>query len=131
MQSNWIVDGDTTDHGGTVIVPECMIDIDGKNVASVGDNVHCPKCNVMAYIVEGNPKATVNGVDIAEVGCRTSCGARLVSIKQTRVSFDEGLGCAAGAVVMADLVAEKSGDDICEACLDEAAARGVGLVSRN
>lgn len=130
MQSNWIVDGDTTDHGGTVLVPECMMDIDGKNVASVGDKVHCPKCNVMAYIVEGNPNASVNGADIAEVGCLTSCGARLVSIKQTRVSFDDGLGGASAAAVIDDLVTDKPEEDICEACLDEAAARSAGLVSR-
>jgi uncharacterized Zn-binding protein involved in type VI secretion len=130
MRSNWIVDGDTKDHGGTVLVAECMMDIDGKNVASVGDKVHCPKCNVMAYITEGNPRATVNGANIAEVGCLTSCGARLISIKQARVSFEDGPGGAASAAVMNDLVAGKPEEDICEACLDEAAERGAGLVSR-
>jgi uncharacterized Zn-binding protein involved in type VI secretion len=38
MVTLWIVDGDTTDHGGTVSVPQSRVDIGGRNVASVGFN---------------------------------------------------------------------------------------------
>jgi uncharacterized Zn-binding protein involved in type VI secretion len=130
MVTLWIVDGDTTDHGGTVSVPQSRVDIGGRNVASVGDKVSCPRCNVIATIVEGNPHADIDGAPIAEVGNLTSCGARLLSIKQASVGFDRETAARAGEAIPEVHPAATGTDAICEPCLEEAARCGKGLVDR-
>lgn len=92
MYKYFIVDGDTTDHGGKVIVPTSLAMIDEHNVATVGSTVHCPACGVDATIVEGKPHTSLDGVAIAEEGGLTSCGARLVSIVQNSTGFDYTIG---------------------------------------
>ena len=130
MVTHWIVDGDTTDHGGIVSVPHSRVDIGGRNVASVGDKVSCPRCNVIATIVEGNPHADIDGASIAEVGNLTSCGARLMSIKQASVGFDQAAAQPIGDANSAVIPVAEGADEICEPCLEEAALRGKGLVDR-
>lgn len=130
MSRLWIVDGDTTDHGGRVTARDSIITIGGCRVASVGDEVHCPKCNVVATIVEGRQGATMNGRRVASVGDLTSCGARLISIRQEFVDFGDQAAHAAAPLPTMSAPAEPEGDAVCEACLDEAAARGAGLIER-
>ncbi|MET0934481.1 MAG: PAAR domain-containing protein [Luteibacter sp.] len=130
MFSHFIVDGDTTDHGGRVSVPTSRMDIFGRNVATVGDAVHCPKCNVVATIIEGTSWFDLDGIPVAAIGHLTSCGARLVSIMRKTVGFDEHTGPVAGSVAVDADEPPAARNDICEACLDEAAMRGTGLLDR-
>ncbi|KAA0016692.1 PAAR domain-containing protein [Salinicola corii] len=74
--------GDPTSHGGKVITGQQNYTVDGKAVACVGDKVTCPKDghNGVTTIVEGHPTIRVNGKQVAFHGCRTACGARLLSM---------------------------------------------------
>jgi len=122
--------GDTTDHGGRVTARDSIITIGGCRVASVGDEVHCPKCDVVATIVEGQQRATMNGRRVASVGDLTSCGARLISIRQDFVDFGDKTGEAAEPTPATTPPAAPEAEEVCEACLDEAAARGAGVIER-
>lgn len=90
----FIVLGDTTTHGGTVVTawgqdgPTPMT-IDGIPVACIGDKVTCPKKGHSgACIIEGasGPDMELNGKRIAREGDKTSCGAALVSAGQSRAT---------------------------------------------
>ena len=89
MSKKFILLGDTTTHGGTVVTAEgagCMT-IDGIPVACVGDKVTCPKKgHSVACIIQGasGPVSTLNGKAIAREGDKTSCGASLISAGQSR-----------------------------------------------
>lgn len=130
MLSNWIVDGDTTDHGGRVSVPDAIITANGHNVASVGDKVHCPKCNVVATIIQGSDLADMNGSAIAHVGGLTSCGARLVSINQDIARFGTEEKPSKATPTSDDTKPVAVGEPVCEPCLREAAAEGRGFIER-
>lgn len=70
--------GDTTTHGGTVIVASSTLQIDDRRVAVVGVTVLCPRCGTTA-IVEGDPCWRLSGARVALHGHRTSCGASLIA----------------------------------------------------
>jgi uncharacterized Zn-binding protein involved in type VI secretion len=80
----YIVLGDKTSHGGTVVSAQSGMTVDGIPVATVGDEVSCPQCDDTQYIVEGSPSATFNGRALAREGDKVSCGAVLVSERQCR-----------------------------------------------
>lgn len=92
MSRRFVVDGDTTDHGGKVYVPATMNGLSDRNLAVVGDKVHCPKCNVEATIVEGSVSCNAAGFAIAEEGGLTSCGARLIRVTHDSIRFDNEFG---------------------------------------
>lgn len=75
-----IVLGDKTDHGGEVIEASGVTDTHGKRIARVGDKVACPKKgHGTTEIVTGDWTMTIDGKAVAYHGCKTSCGATLIS----------------------------------------------------
>lgn len=84
-----IVIGDKTDHGGEVIQASDLSDTHGKRIARVGDKVHCPKKgHGVTFIVSGDDRFLIDGKAVAYHGCRTSCGATLISSQAvTAVEF--------------------------------------------
>lgn len=89
--------GDPTSHGGGVVVSAAsnfvMFD---KNVARIGDVCTCPvKGHNNCVIVEGDPVWTIDGKGVALEGCKTSCGAVLLSTLPNVMRSYEGEGSAA------------------------------------
>lgn len=95
MARTWIVVGDATSHGGTVVSGSPFTDIDGKPVARVGDKVSCPKCGPTT-IANGEPTIDIDGKPVARHGDKTACGATLIAGQQIRVSVDGGGGGRGG-----------------------------------
>lgn len=94
MSNPFIVLGDKTDHGGTVVGVSSQTDIDGKPVARVGDQVSCPKCKGTFPIAAGDSTVIIDGRPVARHGDKTACGATLLS-GQSRVFVDAGSSGAA------------------------------------
>jgi len=74
-----IVIGDKTSHGGTVITCSQFSFTAGKGWARVGDMVSCPRCKGVFPIVEGDAGFRDRGHAVAYHGCKTACGATLIS----------------------------------------------------
>lgn len=74
-----IVIGDKTSHGGTVITCSPFSSTEGKGWARVGDMVSCPKCRGVFPIVEGDTGVRDDGHAVSYHGCKTACGATLIS----------------------------------------------------
>ena len=96
-QRKYIVLGDTTTHGGTVITAwgqdgPYPYTIDGIPIACVGDKVTCPKCKGI-HIILGpgaiDPPMTVNGKTPALENDDVSDGAKLRSRGQSRSTHGE------------------------------------------
>lgn len=80
MSLPWIVQGDATSHGGTVIEGDPTFTTHGKPVAHVGHMVTCPKCKGGPFpIVTGATDFINNGKPVARHGDKTACGATLIS----------------------------------------------------
>ncbi|RMV32152.1 hypothetical protein ALP12_05523, partial [Pseudomonas savastanoi pv. phaseolicola] len=77
-----IVQGDTTDHGGSVINGDQTKRINGFPVAHRGCDVICPLHGASKIIGEEN-NFHIEGNIIALEGDLTSCGARLISRQQS------------------------------------------------
>lgn len=94
-----IVLGDKTDHGGEVIEASGVTDTHGKRIARVGDKVQCPKKgHGTTEIVAGDITMLIDGKAVAYHGCKTSCGAMLISGQSvTTVDFGAGSGAPAAA----------------------------------
>lgn len=94
-----IVLGDKTDHGGEVIEASGVTDTHGKRIARVGDKVSCPKKgHGTTEIVTGDLTMVIDGKAVAYHGCKTSCGATLISSQMvTSVEFGGGSGASASA----------------------------------
>jgi uncharacterized Zn-binding protein involved in type VI secretion len=94
-QRRFIVLGDKTSHGGTVIsargAGRVPFYIDGKPVACVGDLVTCPRCKGVHRIVQGgdDPPMWLDGVLIAVEGCKVSDGSILMSIQQFHATYGD------------------------------------------
>lgn len=95
-----IVLGDKTDHGGEVIEASGVTDTHGKRIARVGDKVQCPKKgHGTTEIVTGDLSMLIDGKAVAYHGCRTSCGAMLISGQSlTTLDFANGGGAPAAAI---------------------------------
>lgn len=91
MSKPFIVLGDKTDHGGTVVAVSSQTFIDGKPVARVGDKVVCPQCKGTFPIAAGDPTLIIDGQPVARHGDKTACGATLLS-GQVRVFVDTAGG---------------------------------------
>lgn len=83
--------GDTTSHGGSVLQGVNFYSIDGRAASGLGHMVSCPKCQGTFPIVEGVPSFTVDGIQLAVAGMRTSCGATLIASQDIAV-LEPGLG---------------------------------------
>ncbi|MCL6306055.1 PAAR domain-containing protein [Pseudomonas syringae] len=77
-----IVQGDTTDHGGSVINGDQTMRINGFAVAHRGCDVICPLHGASKILGEEN-NFHIDGNIIALEGDLTSCGARLISRQQS------------------------------------------------
>lgn len=72
--------GDPTSHGGRVVSAASNYTAFGKAVARVGDRCVCPITgHQVCFIVEGDSSWTIDGRAVAVSGCKTSCGATLIS----------------------------------------------------
>ncbi|WP_078120455.1 PAAR domain-containing protein [Thiosocius teredinicola] len=81
MTRPFILLGDKTDHGGTVITASESSDCNGRGIARVGDKVTCPKKGHgrVVVIATGDPTAIIDGQPAARHGDKTSCGATLIA----------------------------------------------------
>jgi uncharacterized Zn-binding protein involved in type VI secretion len=81
MTKPFIVIGDSTSHGGTVISGASGSEINGKAIARIGDKVTCPQKGHggTTTIVSGDPTVIVDGSPAARHGDKTACGATLIS----------------------------------------------------
>ncbi|MFC3551868.1 PAAR domain-containing protein [Lysobacter cavernae] len=88
MSKSFIVLGDKTDHGGSVVSVSSQTDINGKPVARVGDQVACPKCKGVFPIAAGDATTIIDGQPVARHGDKTACGATLIAGQQSQVFID-------------------------------------------
>lgn len=92
----FIVQGDKTSHGGAVLAGSPFSDCDGKPIARVGDMVSCPKCKGVFPIAQGDESNVIDGAPVAYHGCKTACGATLIS-SQIRTLTKPSSGAVPGA----------------------------------
>lgn len=87
-----VVLGDRTNHGGEVIDASGITDTHNRRIARIGDKVQCPKKGHGAtVIIEGDLTFVIDGKGAAYHGCKTSCGAILISSQSvTTVNFSGG-----------------------------------------
>jgi uncharacterized Zn-binding protein involved in type VI secretion len=85
MSRAFIVIGDKTDHGGTVLEGAPTTDTGGKRIARVGDKVSCPRRGHggTTTIVSGDPTCIIDGQPAARHGDKTACGATLIASQST------------------------------------------------
>lgn len=107
MSRIWIVVGDTTTGGGSVVSGSPFTDIDGKPVARIGDSVVCLR-HGPTVIVSGDATMLVDGKPVARHGDGLACLCSLVTVQQMHVSV-EGGGASAPA---ASVPAPKTGESI-------------------
>lgn len=81
MPRPFIVIGDATDHGGTVLGGAATTDTYGKRIARVGDKVSCPQDGHggTTVIATGDPTVLIDGRPAARHGDKTACGATLIA----------------------------------------------------
>lgn len=80
MPGNYIVLGDSTSHGGTVVQASAETTINGKGIARLGDQVTCPiRGHGSTVISSGDASCLIDGKPAARHGDRTACGATLIS----------------------------------------------------
>jgi uncharacterized Zn-binding protein involved in type VI secretion len=136
LSQPFIVLGDRTSHGGTVVSADLTCDINGKYLARVGDKVVCPKCKGTFAIVSGASDMLSMGHAPAVNGDKTACGATLIS-SQVRTTWESGSASAGpGADAVTDAKAEAARlaapttSGFCVDCLVSAAAAGSSMVLR-
>ncbi|WP_124950406.1 PAAR domain-containing protein [Sulfuriferula thiophila] len=80
MGRGFIVLGDKTSHGGTVIEASGNSASGDVRIARIGDKVTCPKKgHGTCAIVSGDPTIIVDGKPVARDGDKTACGAVLIA----------------------------------------------------
>lgn len=137
MSRPFIVMGDKTSHGGTVISADFTCDINGKNIARVGDMTVCPKCkgtfpitSAPTDVVDGSGNGYARHMD------STACGAKLISGQITTTwSSESSIGDPAAddkvdSLAAASLIASNTASGVCLDCLLKAAATGSATVVR-
>ncbi len=102
-----IVIGDKTNHGGTVITASTISATNGKGWARVGDMVSCPRCKGVFPIAQGDNGLRTEGRAVAYDGCKTACGALLISSQTLSLTapVDTAARAATGRGVPANLMA--------------------------
>jgi uncharacterized Zn-binding protein involved in type VI secretion len=96
MTQPFIVIGDKTSHGGTVVGGATTATTHGKQVARVGDKVTCPKCG-STTIATGDNTMIVMGQPIARHGDKTACGATLIAGQSVTTTGAGGGGGSSSA----------------------------------
>lgn len=81
MTKPLILVGDKTSHGGVVLEGAPESDVNGKQIARVGDKVSCPMKGHggVTTIVTGDPNSLIDGRPAARHGDMTACGATLLA----------------------------------------------------
>lgn len=138
MSRNFIVMGDTTSHGGTVISADLTTTMNGKNVARLGDQVVCRKCKGVFAINSAAPDVVDgDGRGYARHGDTTDCGAYLISGQQALVTWkntstlgDPAAEEKANALASAAALAAPTTSGVCLDCLRKAAQLGSPVVIR-
>jgi uncharacterized Zn-binding protein involved in type VI secretion len=137
MSRPFIVMGDKTSHGGTVISADFTSYTNGKAMARVGDMVVCPKCKGTFRIKSGaEDMVDSEGRAYARHMDTTDCGAYLISSQSTGTWLnkssmsDREAGAKAGALGAASTVAASTDSGICLDCLRKAAHFGSPTVIR-
>lgn len=88
MTRMWIVLGDSTSSGGTVITGSPFTDIDGKPVARINDMATCPAHKGTFPIVDGDSTTIIDRQPVALHGSALACGCKVLAVKQMRVFVD-------------------------------------------
>lgn len=136
----FIVLGDRTDHGGTVISADYTTDINGKYLARVGDMVACPRksCRGTFAIMGGAPDMISMGQAPARHGDKTACGAMLIASQATSTwsggasaGGRPAIGEETDALAAASSIAAATDSGLCLDCLLKAAAAGSSTVIRS
>jgi uncharacterized Zn-binding protein involved in type VI secretion len=134
----FIVLGDKTTHGGTVISADMTCDINGKFMARWGDKTVCPRCKGIFPITSGaSDVVDGSGMAYARHMDGTACGAKLLSSQATTTWSAESSGSGAltssatesPAQNLSAVVAAQT-PTLCLECLVSAAARGDGVLAR-
>lgn len=107
----FIVEGDTSSHGGRVVGCTATMNIEGKPVARVGDMVSCPRCGgVFPIVTSKNPSFDVLGRAAAFEGDKTACGAALISSQTlARAHVPIGAGGPAGMTAAHESTTHQAG----------------------
>lgn len=134
-QKPFIVVGDKTTHGGTVITGDMTSTMQGKPIARSGDMTVCPKCKGTfpilksdSIVVDGGGNTYARHMD------KTACGANLLASQATgtATAMVSGTGSPAGALAaQAATIAAPTTSGVCLSCLIKAAASGSSTVVRS
>ncbi|MEN1925025.1 PAAR domain-containing protein [Luteimonas qiangzhengi] len=100
MDRSWIVLGDPTSSGGSVVTGSPFTDIDGIPVARVTDQATCPRHKGAFPIVDGDSTMIVDGQPVALHGSSLACGCKVLSANQARVFVSQGPGAGTGATTL-------------------------------
>lgn len=80
MPKGFVLLGDKTTHGGSVISASSTMVVNGKKVALIGDMVSCPVSGHGTNpIVEGSSDWASDGKAVVVDGCRCQCGCQVIS----------------------------------------------------
>lgn len=71
--------GDSTSHGGKVIMADPSFKVLGKPLVCEGDMTVCPKCRGMFPVQLSSSERKHHGKNVAYDGDKTACGAKLIS----------------------------------------------------
>ncbi|WP_426343956.1 PAAR domain-containing protein [Pseudoduganella sp. R-32] len=71
--------GDTTSHGGKIIMADPTFKVLGKPIACEGHMTMCPKCRGMFPVKVGSSERKHKGKAVAYEGDQAACGAKLIS----------------------------------------------------
>lgn len=96
MARMWIVVGDTTSGGGSVVAGSPFTAVDGKPVARIGDAVACSR-HGPTTIVSGDATILIDGQALARHGDSCACGCTLLAVAQSRAFIDPGAAAGGGA----------------------------------
>jgi len=140
MAKNWIVVGDPTSSGGSVLTGSSFTGIDGLPVARITDQATCPSHNGAFPIVDGDATILIDGQPVALHGSSLACGCKVLSAKQVRVFVEPGGGgggptggdtgggaFAAAAQVAKAVAAAAAGTHRCDEALRFVNAAGAAL----
>ncbi|MFV8593066.1 PAAR domain-containing protein [Ralstonia pseudosolanacearum] len=132
----FIVVGDKTSHGGTVITGDATSTMLGKPMARSGDMTVCPKCKGTFPILKSSSIVVdAAGNTYARHMDKTECGANLLASQSVgtasdMVSGSDSAGHAADIAAQASSIAAPTTSGVCLECLMKAAASGSSTVMR-
>lgn len=111
MGQAFIVEGDRTSHGGTVIEGSAFSFTGGRKMVRNGDHVYCPRCKSTTVIICNNNTLIVDGAAVALDGDRTSCGAILISSQSATSYHGYGGNASSASSAQSEAVEENAVED--------------------